>query len=645
MVILGDSITYSGQYAVYLEAFYRTRFPDASVEFLDLGLPSETISGLSEPGHAGGRFPRPDLHERLARLIDHTHPDLVLACYGMNDGIYHPISDERFERFRNGMMRLHETVLASGARIIHLTPPTFDPVPLRGRTLPAGKDLYPQPFEGYDAVLDRFSEWLLDQRTNGWSVVDIHGPMNRHLALRRSEHPEFVFASDGVHANETGHWLMTQALLEAWGVPAEADSAVLDAVTGRVNSGDLSSIERDRDQIRFQWKSRIPAPVDPKWDARSIELERVGDRFNRYRLKVSGLQSARYDFSEGGTFLATVTRQELETGLDLLQIPELTSNRRALELMEKIRQRQRILTDSGLTSIGHTRPGMNRGLPVSEAIAKAATLENEIRTLTAPVILSLHLKVNSAPFPGRRSDWHGFDRYDFLVDGKPVSVVAPKETAAGRPWIWHGEFFGHKPKPDIVLLGEGFHVVYMRIPDMLGAPEAVRHWNAFYRELTERYGFGGRAALVGLSRGGLYVYNWAAENPEHVACIYGDAPVCDFKSWPGGKGKGQGSERDWKLVLARYGFASDEEALAYQKNPIDRLEPLAKAGVPLLHVFGDADEVVPYEENTALVAERYRKLGGSITLIRKSGTGHHPHGLEDSTPIINFIRTNTLKQN
>ena len=165
----------------------------------------------------------------------------------------------------------------------------------------------------------------------------------------------------------------------------------------------------------------------------------------------------------------------------------------------------------------------------------------------------------------------------------------------------------------------------------------MSHWNAFYKELTEKYGFAKKAALVGLSRGGLYCYNWAAANPDKVACIYADAPVCDFKSWPGGKGKGKGSPSDWQLVLERYGFASEAEALAYDKNPVDNLEPLAKAKVPLLHVYGDADDVVPWEENTGLVAQRYRQLGGDITLIAKPGVGHHPHGLDDSTPIVEFI--------
>lgn len=253
------------------------------------------------------------------------------------------------------------------------------------------------------------------------------------------------------------------------------------------------------------------------------------------------------------------------------------------------------------------------------------------------LVLTASTLAAAEPFPGVRSEWNGFARYDFEVAGKPVLVVAPESPAPGRPWVWHGEFFGHKPAPDIALLQRGFHVVAMRIPDMLGSPEAVQLWTACYERLTGEFGLAKKVALVGLSRGGLYCYNWAISQPDRVACIYADAPVCDFKSWPGGKGTGKGSPRDWKLVLERYGFQTDEEALAYRGNPVDNLAPLAAAGVPLLHVYGDADDVVPWTENTGLIAERYRALGGPITLIGKPGVGHHPHGLEDSTPIVEFI--------
>ena len=240
-------------------------------------------------------------------------------------------------------------------------------------------------------------------------------------------------------------------------------------------------------------------------------------------------------------------------------------------------------------------------------------------------------------FPGKLSDWYGFQKYDFVVDGQPVLVVCPSVAANGKPWVWHGEFFGHKPAPDIALLKQGFHIVYMRVPNMFGSPKAVKHWDAFYKALTTEYGFSTKAALVGLSRGGFYCYNWATANPTRVACIYGDAPALDLKSWPGGKGVGKGSAGEWARVQRVFDFKTEQEALDYKLNPVDTLAPLAKAGVPLLHVYGDADIVVPWTENTGLIAKRYKELGGEITLIGKPGVGHHPHGLKDSTPIVDFI--------
>jgi len=284
--------------------------------------------------------------------------------------------------------------------------------------------------------------------------------------------------------------------------------------------------------------------------------------------------------------------------------------------------------DAWLSDVRHVRPGMNQGLPLPEATAKAAEIETQIRQLLAP-------------FPGKKSQWEGFDRYDFEFDGKPAIVVVPKQALPGKPWAWRGEFFGAFPNADVALVGRGFHLVYLGVPNLFGSPEALAPWNSFYQELTGKYGFAKKVALIGLSRGGLYCYNWAAANPEKVACIYADAPVCDFKSWPGGKlknlGKGDGSAAEWQNVLKAFHFKSDAEAIAYDQNPVDNLKPLADAHIPLLHVYGEADSVVPWEENTGVVAERYRKLGGSITLIAKPGIGHHPHGLSDPAPIVGFI--------
>ena len=108
--------------------------------------------------------------------------------------------------------------------------------------------------------------------------------------------------------------------------------------------------------------------------------------------------------------------------------------------------------------------------------------------------------------------------------------------AADNEQVRDRRFFGQQPQTDIALLEKGFHLVYMDVAGLYGLPKAVEHFNAFYKYLTKEQGLAKKPALEGMSRGGLIVYNWAAQNPDKVACIYADAPVCDFECWPGGKG-------------------------------------------------------------------------------------------------------------
>jgi lysophospholipase L1-like esterase len=222
VAFLGDSITYAGEWVEFTEGYLRQAYPETDAEVINLGLPSETVSGLSEEGHAGGAFPRPGLHERLGRVLDRVHPDVIYICYGMNDGIYLPLSPERFGAFKDGITRFRSLALAKGIQVVHLTPSPFDPVPLKGRTSANGVG---SPFEGYDGVLAEYSNWLISQRTNGWKVIDLHGPFLKFVADQRTKDAGFTLAGDGVHPNSQGHWLMAREVLRAWGAPEEVLSA------------------------------------------------------------------------------------------------------------------------------------------------------------------------------------------------------------------------------------------------------------------------------------------------------------------------------------------------------------------------------------------------------------------------------------
>ena len=209
ILFLGDSITYDGKYIEYIEASLRLNYPDWSAEVMNLGLPSETVSGLSEPNHADGKFPRPHIHERLSRVLNLTQPDLVFACYGMNDGIGCEFDETRFEAFRTGIEILRVNVIARNAPLVLMTPPVFDPL-----TGAAGGLGF---CATYDEVLERYTTWLLEQRIAGWNVVDVHGVMKHVLRLRREIDPTFAFAPDGIHPGASGHAVIAAAILEGGG--------------------------------------------------------------------------------------------------------------------------------------------------------------------------------------------------------------------------------------------------------------------------------------------------------------------------------------------------------------------------------------------------------------------------------------------
>jgi pimeloyl-ACP methyl ester carboxylesterase len=251
------------------------------------------------------------------------------------------------------------------------------------------------------------------------------------------------------------------------------------------------------------------------------------------------------------------------------------------------------------------------------------------------------LLADPPPFPGKVSQWNGFAKHDFEIEGLKTTVVVPAQPLEGRPWIWRGEFFGAFADADVALVKAGWHLAYVNVPNLFGSPKAIAAWDKVYAELTGKYDLAKRPGFIGLSRGGLYVMNWAAECPEKTLAVYLDNAVCDFKSWPGGQvkklGTGKGSASEWANVLKAYDFPDDAAAIAYKKNPVDNLEPLAKAKLPLLLVYGDKDSVVPHAENSAVVYERYKALDGPVEQIVKPGQDHHPHGLKDVTPVVEFF--------
>ncbi len=256
-------------------------------------------------------------------------------------------------------------------------------------------------------------------------------------------------------------------------------------------------------------------------------------------------------------------------------------------------------------------------------------------------------------YSGTISNWYGYDMYTFEYDGRDCGVVSPSCPAEGNPWIWMAKFGDpglldfaappHKSFTDIDLyfLEKGFYLVYMNVNNMYGSPTAVEHWNNYYDFVTQNLGLSQKAILQGISRWGLIIYNWAIANPYKVSSIYGDNAVFDFKSWPGPLGGHDINNSHWIQCKAAYGFTSDEEALNYDGNPIDNLDKLVEADVPLINGVAYGDESVPMEQNALLAKERYSNMGGNMVIIMKSQSGHWAT-LLNLCPVINFIIENNI---
>lgn len=360
VLFLGDSNTFAGGYVAQIDAVLRTRRPAEKFTLVNLGLPSETCSGLTEKDHP---FPRPDVHERLDRALAEVKPTVVFICYGMNDGIYHPFAEDRFKAYQAGVTKLLDKVRAAKARPILLTPPPFDALPVKDKTRPADADdfSYKAPFAGYDGVLRRYADWLLTLRTPELPVIDVHAAVDGHVEGRRkaaerigSAESAFTFARDGIHPDAAGQALIAQAVLRGLNFPVE------EVVT-------------------------IPP------GGRKVELPPV---LLPTRLKVDPAPKAgtRYEVVADGQVIATAGAVDLAFGIDLTVLPRFAPVTRGRQYADAVKKQRGVVDLALLTHVGHKRPQTPQGIAVDAARKQAAELEPAVRDLAAPVAVRFELR-------------------------------------------------------------------------------------------------------------------------------------------------------------------------------------------------------------------------------------------------------------
>ena len=239
-------------------------------------------------------------------------------------------------------------------------------------------------------------------------------------------------------------------------------------------------------------------------------------------------------------------------------------------------------------------------------------------------------------FISRPTDYKGHPAVSFTYKGHECTVVPPVNPCAQRRWVWRAEFLGAFDSVDQRLLEMGWHIAYCRVSDMFGCPESIEMLKEFHDFVVKQFDLNPKADIFGFSRGGLYAFHYTLKYPEDICVLYLDAPVQNMFSWPQGKWAGIGSAHDWEMCKDWW-HIDEEHPEEFRGNPTDLIEELLATKVPVVMVAGGSDEVVPYDENGQLLEQKMKACGYDCLVIVKPECGHHPHSLEDPTPVSDFI--------
>ena len=230
--------------------------------------------------------------------------------------------------------------------------------------------------------------------------------------------------------------------------------------------------------------------------------------------------------------------------------------------------------------------------------------------------------------------WNGFEIEEFEFEERLAKVVFPKTTPNGK-LILKTEYFDAFPSFEVAMLEKGYTLCNIAHRNRWASSDEIDNMADFVRFVAKKYKLEEKCILVGMSCGGLQAARLAQEYPELVYVIYHDAPVLNILSMAG-LGEAAFDAAFWRELVSVYGF-SKSTIINFRQSPIDHMDKLIENDIPIIMLYGNADDVVIYDENGKVLENYYKEHGGKIKVIQKSMVKHHPHGLTDPTPIVNFV--------
>jgi len=231
--------------------------------------------------------------------------------------------------------------------------------------------------------------------------------------------------------------------------------------------------------------------------------------------------------------------------------------------------------------------------------------------------------------------WNNFKCKDFIFSEREAKIIYPMCEPNGRILL-KTEYLGAFPAFDIAMLQKGYHLIHISHRSRWAPDEETHIMAEFIQYCAKELRLSPRCVLEGMSCGGLQAARLAELYPELTAVLYLDAPVLNILSMVGLGEKPEKKENTWREIVATYSV-NRSTIINFRKSAIDKMEPLIENNIPVLMIYGNADNIVIYEENGKVLENFYKENGGIIKVISKSMAGHHPHGLPDPSVLVDFV--------
>jgi lysophospholipase L1-like esterase/pimeloyl-ACP methyl ester carboxylesterase len=653
VAFLGDSITAARTYGKLIENYTLLRYPDRKVQFINLGKGGETAAG----GLA-----------RLEKDVFGRGVTLLTVAYGINDiGWGFHADDEHRQRYLNSIRDIVRQCRARSIRVVVCSAAI------------TGAD--PDKTEN-DFLQIMCDDGLKLARENGGQTIDVQRTMREiqrrvlkaNGAVTDVSKHESLHTADNVHLSDLGQTAMAYAILKGFAAPAQVSSVTIEGGERKLleaSGCQITDLTGTPERLEFtRLDDGLPLNAQTFF-ALHFRFIPIPEELNQYQLQIKSLAKADYELTVEGRKVGTYSAQQLEQGVNLSSatadpwvpggpwdaqaniLHSLTEARDKLDLSARLTAEYLSQSAAAAPYLAEVTRSNLQLEAMQRQIAKPRPYRFVLQKVDDP-------KAPQAPVkaPAKMSDaeravrmvptqiagtYRGGELQELRVHDRIAYVVKPTgKVDPAKRWLWEFPFwlgvndgFGSLQHRHYLeqALAAGFHVAGIDVGPSCGSPAAAAVCQAFHERVTDEFGLNRRARIMGQSHGGLIAYGWAFRNPTCVERIAGICPATDFRSWPTLPNvinfpvKGL----DYKLTLPELTDRITEF------NPVDNLAPLAKAGVKILHIHGDKDEVVPMNANSTEIARRYQQSGGTAKIVVIEGLGHGGQELYQSEPLLQFL--------